>query len=122
MHHNSALAVKFFTGSYEAYELNVQVLVTGNVIEIIISGTTAQQLSTAGGYVTAAMISAIKPYIPSSGILKYVNLNNIYFGQITVDQNTGSIRIGYTRKISNGESENIPVGINIYVKETFVIN
>ena len=95
---------------------------TGNVVEVIIAGTTAQQLNTSGDYATAAVISAITPYIPSSGILKYVLINNLYYGQITVNQDTGAIRIGYTRKIADGNPASIPADMPVYIKETFVIN
>lgn len=118
--HNSALTVKSFNGTSAG--LTARVIIYGKILELLITGTTTQEITIQSDYFTVATLPNIIPYIPASGILKYCIYNSSIYGQISIQVTTGQILIGYTRSISTGSSTNIPSGTPIYIKETFVIN
>lgn len=91
----------------------------GRILTITITGQVAQPLGTAAGYAAVGTIPALSEYL-KTGIVKYAKYNTGYTGQVNILP-SGTIQVGYTQRSSDGSSENIPSGQNVYIKETFII-
>ena len=118
--HNSALETKVYSNSYEPSGLTASARISGNTITITITGETAKELNLASTYYRVGTITEITKYL-SESIAKYTIFNSTYFGQINILE-SGTVQIGYTRKISDASSAALPVGTSVYIRETFVVS
>lgn len=117
---NSALETKVYSDSYEPSGLTASARISGNTITITITGETAKELNLASTYYRVGTITEIAKYL-SESVAKYAMFNSTYFGQINILE-SGTVQIGYTRKISDAASVALPAGTSVYIRETFVVS
>lgn len=86
------------------------------LVRVKISGTTTGVLATSSGYVTLATFSDVS--MPA-GTLGYAVLSALGYGQIRLA--SGKVDIGYTRKFSDGTTEDIPTGRGIHLDQAFIV-
>ena len=86
------------------------------LMRVQIYGTTTGTLATANAYVTLATFSDVSMPV---GTLGYAVLSALGYGQIRLA--SGKVDIGYTRKFSDGTTEDIPTGRGIYLDQAFIV-
>lgn len=86
------------------------------LMRVKIYGTTTATLATANAYVTLATFSDVS--MPA-GTLGYAIFGALGFGQIRLAN--GNVDIGYTRKLSDATTEDIPTGRGIWIDQTFIV-
>lgn len=106
-----------YTATYQGLTINLKVnTLMPTLVRVKISGTTTGALATASGYVTLATFSDVSMPV---GTLGYAVLSALGYGQIRLTG--GKVDIGYTRKFSDGTTEDIPTGRGIYLDQAFIV-
>lgn len=101
-----------FTGSLGAYKNDLTVTISS-------WGKTVKELATANGYAAIGVLPA--GYRPRIELIHYILFNNTYFGQLIIEA-SGSVKVGYTRAITNpSASANLPSGTNCYFATSFAV-
>lgn len=106
-----------YSETYQGLTITLKVnTLMPTLIRVKIAGTTTGTLATASGYVTLATFSDVSMPV---GTLGYAVLSALGYGQIRLTG--GKVDIGYTRKFSDGTTEDIPTGRGIYLDQAFIV-
>lgn len=106
-----------YTATYQGLTITLKVnTLMPTLIRVKIYGTTTATLATANAYVTLATFSDVS--MPA-GTLGYAVLSALGYGQIRLTN--GKVDIGYTRKFSDGTTEDIPTGRGLYLDQAFIV-
>lgn len=86
-------------------------------VHVTMRGTLTAEIASQSGYVTLSAIPTGFGLSSQEYSLWYTVLGALYYGQFRI--NSGNLQIGYTRKIADAITSNIPSGTSLYARISY---